>query len=385
MCTRLVPLKGFTFVSAVMDLPSSPTSSSSPLSSFCWTPLHGAIARDNVDLFDRLVELGGGDKSTFNDNYYSHFLAVSSAGSAMCEQVVGACSSISAPHNILLNSTGGSCYRARPLHLATRSSHSDVVKRLLKCSKVDPNLRDEVTGMTAVHEACKDDNLNILSIFGAVSDRLDLLMTDFHGKTCIDIAIERKNVPMLKLLVKMRRNDVLERVLHARHSSVESPSILVSLELENIKFAESLGYVLQTTELADGGCVEEKSEVDNDSRFDNKILSPAEIDVAIVDAIKKIEVSSQTSSAQSTEKSPQADNSKFSLQNGCITDNREVHREKSLDAVAAMKELLSVSNQIVKILIVAAFEAGITDSEFHAHPCYSQGALFTEHVRVSQV
>ena len=381
MCTRLVPLKGFAFISAVMDLPSSLTSSSSPLSSFCWTPLHGAIARDNVDLFDRLVDLGGGDKSTFNDNYYSHFLAVSSAGSAMCEQVVGACSSISAPHNILLNSTGGSCYKARPLHLATRSNHSDVVKRLLKCSKVDPNLRDEMTGMTAVHEACKDDNLNILSIFGSVSDRLDLLMTDFHGKTCIDIAIERKNVQMLELLVKMRRNDVLERVLHARHSSIESPSILVSLELENIQFAKSLGYVLQTTELADGGCIEEKSEVDNDNRFENKILNPTEIDVAIVESMRDMEIRATNSPSRMAEQSLQAEKSKLSLQNRCIVDNREKHQ--SLDPIAAMKEMLAVSNQIVKILIVAAHEAGITDREFHAHPCYSQGTLFTEHVRVS--
>ena len=96
-----------------------------------------------------------------------------------------------------------------------------------------------------------------------------------------------------------------------------------------------------------------------------------------------MEIGATNSPCRMAEQSLQAEKSKLSLQNRCITDNREDHQ--SLDPIAAMKEMLAVSNQIVKILIVAAYEAGITDCEFHAHPCYSQGTLFTEHVRVSHL
>lgn len=365
-----------------MDIPSS----SSPFSSFCWTPIHGAIASDNVDLFDHLVQLGSRCESSFNDNYYAHFLASLSAGSAMCEQVVAACSSSSAPHNVLLNSTGGSCYNARPLHIASRSGHSNVVRRLLKCSKVDPNLRDEVTGMTAVHEACERSDLSILSIFGSVSDRLDLLMTDSSGKTCIDIAIESKNIQMLELLVRMRRNDVLERVLHARPGSTDAPSILISLEIENLRFARSLGYVLPDLEFEDGGYVEEKSEEKSGCGLKDEIL----VDRTMVESMKKMKLNNETSSSSLIE----ADISNTILDGSCMTESGlngvdQLSSPSSLLSlplvhVAVTEEMLSVSNQIVKILVVAAFEAGISSREFHAHSCFSQGSLYTEHVRVSQ-
>ena len=37
-----------------------------------------------------------------------------------------------------------------------------------------------------------------------------------------------------------------------------------------------------------------------------------------------------------------------------------------------------LSDEILKILIIASYEAGITSNDFHAHSCYAKGNLYTE-------
>ena len=186
-----------------------------------WTALHGAIAGDNGALVDIILK---GRQQDLNSHNYAHFLACSNAGSLVCDQIISACSS-STSYSALLNSQGSCKGSARPLHLAAKARNSHALSRLLRCSKVDPNGRDEVSNLTAVHETCLAGDLEILQIFGQFADRLDLLSVDSKGKTCIDIAIESKNVEMLQLLVKVRRNDVLERILRIS----DSPSLLVRL------------------------------------------------------------------------------------------------------------------------------------------------------------
>jgi hypothetical protein len=66
----------------------------------------------------------------------------------------------------------------------------------------------------------------------------------FHsddGKTSIDIAIDSRNFLMLEMLLIMRRNDVLERILHSR--ATEDISVLTKLENENIILAKNLGFI----------------------------------------------------------------------------------------------------------------------------------------------
>ena len=107
----------------------------------------------------------------FGCHYYVHFLSTSLATGDVCDIIIDTCSS-SISHNILLNSIGNNYYNVRPLHLATRNNNIYAINKLLKCSKMDPNLIDDVSGMTAVHEACQKNNLQILQIFeGSVRRR----------------------------------------------------------------------------------------------------------------------------------------------------------------------------------------------------------------------
>ena len=60
-----------------------------------------------------------------------------------------------------------------------------------------------------------------------------------------------------------------------------------------------------------------------------------------------------------------------------VTIEKDSDDVGNFDATPTM-EALQVSNQIAKILITAAFEAGINSQEFHAHSCFSKGLLYTE-------
>ena len=336
-CSRSVGLKGFR---ATLD--------GGP---FLWTPLHGAIAGDNMDLVDTLLKEAQVDLGLYS---YGHFLACTEAGPIVCDQIVAACSS-SSSYSALLNNPAGPEWPARPLHLAARAGNFNAVNRLLRCSKVDPNARDELTGMTAVHEACQRADLDILRTFGHVSDRLDLLATDFDGKTCIELAVDTKNIQILELLVKMRRNDVLEKVLR----STESPSILVQLEVENLAIARALGY--STTESGDG-YVEEKTN-------DELIIIPLDCD-GISESMKNENSENNALSPISMAEFQTVDFSNAGLIDDCVKEETPVLDTRNT-------ELLLISNQIIKLLIDAAGEAGIPD-EFHAHHCFARGILYSE-------
>lgn len=301
-----------------------------------------------MDLVDTLLKEAQVD---LGPHSYGHFLACTEAGPIVCDQIVAACSS-SSSYSALLNNPAGSEWPARPLHLAARAGNFNAVNRLLRCSKVDPNARDEVTGMTAVHEACQRADLDILRTFGHVSDRLDLLSTDFDGKTCIELAVETKNIHILELLVKMRRNDVLEKVLR----STESPSILVQLEVENLAIARALGYC--TSETGEGYC-EEKSN-------DELIIIPLDCDGM-----------SESMKNENSALSPisMAEFQTVDFSNAGLVD--DCGREDVPSQDTRNTEMLLISNQIIKLLIDAAGEAGIPD-EFHAHHCFARGVLYSE-------
>ena len=341
---------------------------------FQWTPLHGAIASDNKNLVETLLSKIEINKNTdknddnFGCHFYAHFLSTSLATGDVCDIIIDTCSS-SISHNILLNSIGNNYYNVRPLHLATRNNNIYAINKLLKCTKIDPNLIDDVSGMTAVHEACQKNNLEILQIFGDLSDRLDLLIPDFNGKTCIDLAIETKNVKMLELLVKMRRNDVLEKVLHARPGNTEVSSILIQLENENMKYANFFGY-FQQINMDTEGYIEEKSDENNEEELDRNMTDHEEINIALSESIKSLKIEKIDSIL-----SEDHIENEINLLN---IHELKITEQDNSNTVLPTIEMLQLSDKILKILIIASYEAGITSNEFHAHSCYAKGNLYTE-------
>lgn len=318
-----------------------------------WTVLHGAIAGDNSALVDVLLKEGQQD---LDSNYYAHFLACTNAGSTVCDQIVSACSS-SAAYSTLLNFPGSCTGTARPLHLAARARNPHALSRLLRCSKVDPNARDNESDLTAVHETCLKDDIKMLQTFGQFADRLDLLSVDSKGKTCIDIAIDSKNVEMLKLLVKMRRNDVLERVLRV----VGGPSLLVQLEKENLSMAHALGYV---TDSGEG----RRSE-----RADDELI------VIWEGAVDGMAQAMQETTIDDSTILPLSMTPLECLDPG-YDDKLDIPSPTSISCtVLPTTQMLLEGNQMLRVLISAANDAGIPD-QYHYHSCFSKGLLFTEFV-----
>jgi hypothetical protein len=336
------------------------------MDSFPWTPLHGAISGDNADLVKTLLLDRRIDCSLFP---YAHFLSQSFSGAKVCDIVIAACAS-SSSHSSLLSGSW-TPWTSPPLHVAARSGNTDAIHRLLKCSKVDPNLRDSFTGMTAVHEACVNGNLDVLRTFGAVSDRIDLLIFASDGKTCIETAIESKNVEMLVLLVKMRRNDVLERILHARPGSPGGFSLLMQLEFENMAIARALGYGEGKDKENGVDVSDEENQINREQ--EDVLDSSNQIEVSVVESLANMTIENDSSQ-------PMVDDD-VSIHNDLAIYSEVVERTKVEIASSdiATEELLLTSDLIVSLLIIAAAEAGIISQEFHAHICYSQGLVYREY------
>ena len=129
-----------------------------------------------------------------------------------------------------------------------------LVKVLVNCIQLNPNAfhesaSDESSKCTALHQVCacigNDDAskyYSVLEAFATNPDRLDLLVEDPYGNTCVDIAVQARNFKLLKVLVSMRKMDVIERLLLSRYGG---PSLLMELESENLQLAKDCGYAVQ--------------------------------------------------------------------------------------------------------------------------------------------
>jgi ankyrin repeat protein len=345
LCDRVIPLKGFPKKDPLQGVEVGN-------GDFPWTPMHGAIAGNNIDLLKTLIHEKQVDCTL---HPYVHFLVESMASAEVCDLVITACAS-SSSYNTLLNSTVEP-YTAKPLHLATRNSNIIVIEKLLKCSKVDPNVRDDATGLTAIHEACVRGDLITIEAFGKVSERLDLLVATDDGKTSIDIAINSRNFLMLEMLLIMRRNDVLERILHSR--ATENVSVLTQLELENIILAKNLGYL-------------EKEIIE----MSTVVL---EENTSLIEPMNNLSITNESKISEPMDES--FPDNLCEDNGGMIIDEDnmvEILQDYYCDKTA--DEASSISDQIVGILIKAVIEAGIVSEDFHAHICFSQGVLYKEHV-----
>lgn len=341
-CDRAVSLQGF--------------EATSGSSSFSWTPLHGAIAANNPDLVGALLKEGQGQHN-LSRHFYVHFLANTEAGPSVCDQIIEECSTSSC-YSTLLNSSAPPWWTARPLHLASRARNFHAVTRLLRCSKIDLNVRDEESGMTAVHEACRREDLDALKIFGSMADRLDLLAVDLNGETCIEFAIRTKNAPMLDLLITMRRNDVLENVLR----STDIPSILLQLEVENSSLAKALGFFSPR-----------RQSVEDDAELN---IIQAETDIAVAPFMGDFHQEAALVSPMSM--------AEFQTNDfNSSEDDPETSGTGGITVDLPTSEMLLTSDRILKLLIVAAGEAGIPE-EFHSEPCFFGGFLYSEYaVRIN--
>lgn len=244
---------------------------------------------------------------------YIHHLAVSSTGVKVCYLIVNACASLPSSHS-LLNDITSPPWDVRPLNLAIRNGNTNAIVELLGCSKVDIHL------------------------------------TDVNGMTCIETAINDKNIEMLELLIKMRRNDVLEKVLHVSEGeSEEGISLLIQLQQENIRLANALGYTVKKIE--DQSIRIDNLENDNLERENNE------------DSLNEMTISNDISLTQQVSTSLVTEN---------MTYETEISLLKSVKSLAA-------SDQILKILITAIKESGICSEDFHAHICFSQGLVYREY------
>lgn len=346
-CDRVIPPKGFPKKDPLQVVEEG--NGGLP---FPWTPMHGAIAGNNIDLLKTLIHEKKVDCTSYP---YVHFLAESVASAEICDLLITACAS-SSSYNTLLNSTSEP-YTAKPLHLATRTSNVILIEKLLKCSKVDPNVRDDTTGLTAIHEACIRGDLVAIEAFGRVSERLDLLVATDDGKTSIDTAINSRNFSMLEMLLIMRRNDVLERILHSR--ATENVSVLTQLELENILLAKSIGY------------------------FEKEITGICTVvleeNTSLIEPMNNLSITNESKISEPIDKS--FPDSLCEDNEGMIRDEEntvEILQNYYYDKTA--DEASRISDQIVGILIKAVIEAGIVSEDFHAHICFSQGVSYKEHV-----
>jgi len=269
----------------------------------------------------------------------------------------------------------------RPLMMAVHHRNMELVKILVRCPKVDLNAVDEVTGMTAFHEACLTQSVELVSAFAAASDRLDMLLSVLPGQNAVAAVINSGNLPLLQQLMDMRKNDVLECLLSENGPEGESSSLLIKLEQENLDLASELGYSIasggdkspgkdvlwkvqsmENSEEAKG--VEEVKEMVDalEEHDDNNVDTDVEAD--------EVDLNATTDSFEGLELQQKADMGELNQVEGLVTK-----KLKSDEEIEEIKAKLRKSNELLKVLIPLVNASGIVTSSYHAHAVYFSGQL----------
>ena len=205
-----------------------------------WTPLHSCIISHNRSLAMLLLRLKGEGSISLTEQPYLQFFAEQCHDqNTFSSQFVEAVQSLSP--TLLNDALKDDPYNSRPIHAAVRYKNTALVNALIDCARVDLNSRD-ISGSTALLNACRAaystsavpdiKSLEVLRLFERASDRLDFLIADNSGETSIDYAINNRILELVKLLLQMRKNDVIERVFFVRDGV--NKSLLVVLEELNI-------------------------------------------------------------------------------------------------------------------------------------------------------
>ena len=355
-----------------------------------WTPLHGAIAMDNFDLVRGLLD---DNQASITSAPYAHFLADTLATSSVCEHIVAACAMVYSANPSLLGLPLNEPYASRPLHLAVRGRHFSAVNALARCPKIDLNARDEISGMTVLHEICLRGDEEMLRMFMDVSDRLDLLVdrmtvstaTNNNNnnnndsnplpKSCVEAVLDSRNASMLRILLSMRRNDVLERVLTVRENTEEtgssnSHSLLMQLEVENMNLAKVMGFAVPAVS---SSRVKETNQEEGDDM--NQGLSEHLQQMTLGATGETIPNDAKDLEEFDSEKQEQIQDQMESEQELNETVPTIQFTLEIPDGITS-EEMLERSDLILKMLLPVINDAGLGD---HAHPCYANGTTYREY------
>jgi ankyrin repeat protein len=232
-----------------------------------WTLMHPAVFWDNAEVASWLLQKG----FRVEETEIVHFLAekVPNASEALVRIVMEA--AVASPKSrSLLNDVGTVHSPARPLHLAVRARNLNLVRALATCVKVDLNAVDDLSGKTALHEACEVGALNLVQAFIPGADRLDLFAGNSNQseagrpvRTPLNVALDTSDVHLLHELVFMRKNDVIQQLLQISAQSnthggsdgetaQAATTLLYALEKQNAELAQRLGLNVPPVPLPSG-------------------------------------------------------------------------------------------------------------------------------------
>lgn len=316
---------------------------------YVWTALHGAIASGNNELIITLIK---SNKIPLNNTEFPYLFFLSQVEenkiSIGCiESFVTACSNEDDFSTIL--SEVNSTFESTPLTYAVRNKNSSVVKALLQCMQVNANIQDD-NGMTAIHEACVSNNLDIVSAFDIGRDRIDFLIENTEGNSCIETVVRSKFASILSRLIEMRPNDVFERLMMTRPSNNDK-SLLIELEEANIQISNAMGKSIKVkddSEIINSlGSLDINDETINEASNSDKVSFTVELEPSYEPEPIVIEVSSTSE-----------------LYNN-MNDNEKLNA-------------LSENLKILKPILLSMKEASVIDLSTHAHECFSNGTTYSE-------
>ena len=356
-----------------------------------WTVLHAAVAVNNTQLVTQLLAgtFGGETQDGNNeidlaDSAFStvvDLVAERSLSSEMASLIIGICDSTPSYHKLLSNNSD-------LLVKAWKAGNLSVTELLLNCPKVNPNAKVKVSVKVAVEcvegkvggtsgeeilgeralfheivlETISSGDYTWLNTFSTASDRLDFLVQDTSGMSCVDAALDSGNVSLIKSLFEMRSNDFIERLLAVEVSGSDlsadgtdgsdgsGQSALARMEQENIALAKKCGFLEKEKEKIS----EESAEVDESAEGEGAAEEKT-VDVDVHEAEKE------------KEKEPEIEEGEVAA----VAVEIVVCTPTAGDLAA-----LDSSNGLLKLFL--EYVGGLVGEDAHAHACFSSGLCYSE-------
>jgi ankyrin repeat protein len=320
-----------------------------------WTPLHACIVSQNRVLATALIGLKTKGGIEWSDTPYLQFVASRCHNMTFCGVLIEAYQRLKP--TALNKATAGEY----PLHAAVRSKNAALVNALVDCPKVNLNAKDAASGATAFLEACRalktTNESDIFAAFARNSDRLDFLIADNDGETCIDFAIRNNAIDLVDMLCDMRRNDVVEKVTAVQTDRNEA--ILLGLEKDNLKLTKivhaSLFAPLEPVAVAktddDEEEEEEQSPVAHDDMFPTSPTASPTV--------------SPTATTGEDEDAPAKE---------------PAEPQEPEMSVEEAEPLLAENEKLLASLLKCVVGSGVAPpAEFHVHECFAAGLLLRAH------
>ena len=310
-----------------------------------WSALAAAMWAKNVSLMRTLLQ----KCDLSQPQYVSLVSECLLSGEDSPDMTAGIISEISA------SSVWASYLTPELLCAAVVRQNATLVAILVVEPKVNPNALSGAgaSSRTALHEAVemaatteeagKGKAVKVLEAFAAGADRLDMCVEDAYGNTCIDAAIAARDHSIVTMLMTMRRNDVIERVLTARNGG---SSLLFELEEENMQKAKDAGYFLEE---------EPVFKPQNVEAVADETVGVVEVE-AIVDNGEQQEdpIAQQEDSLPAVEPTGELDETAMAREAEIeVIDSNETNVTSYNPTTEADLAALKTSNELVKLLIDA--------------------------------